>query len=114
MAKAILFGDLRDDGLIRVWRTIHSQPGKPELEISAYPEGYAFDSLPEVPAAKRGVDFVMLFNPGNQTFTWEEKERALNEKEVMEKQSEAIEENNALLKQLIGEIQKTNAKLDVK
>ncbi|MFA5394661.1 MAG: hypothetical protein WC346_01430 [Methanogenium sp.] len=112
MAKAILFGDQREDGLIRVWRTIHSQPDKQELRISDYPEGYEFEALPEAPKAKKGIDFVMLFNPNNGTFVWDEQERALNDREVAERQTEVMEENNTLLKQLIDELRNTNAKID--
>ena len=111
MAKAILFGEVREDGKVLVGSTIHSQPGKAELVASAYPEGYEFDKLPDPPAEKRGVTPVLIFDPTKGEFEWEEKERPLTDSESIEVQTEAIEkqtivigEQNALLTQLLTEM----------
>lgn len=102
---AVLFGDTRPDGKIRVWRTLHTQNGQP-VDATEYPEGYEFEALPEPPAPKAGVDQIMLFDPATSEFTWEEKERPLNPDEVNVKLLEAVE-------RLTTALEATEQKLDV-
>ena len=111
MAKAILFGEMREDGKVLVGSTIHSQPGKAELQASAYPEGYEFDKLPDPPAEKRGIMPVLVFDPVKNEFEWEEKTRPLTDSESIEVQTEAIQNQtaalgvqNTLLTQLLTEM----------
>lgn len=89
MAKNILFGETREDGKIRVWRTQHAAPGK-ELDEKSFPEGYAFAAMPEHPAPKRGVDHIMLYDPKTEEFSFEEKQRPLAQEEVLESLVEQI------------------------
>lgn len=84
---AILWGDLRQDGLIRVWRTLHTA----DATIEKCPDGYEFEAIPTYPAPKKGVDFVWLFNPVTKAHTFEEVARPLNDKEVMAEINEKLD-----------------------
>jgi len=105
-SMAVLFGDLREDGLVRVWRTLHNVDGK-EVLAKDYPDGYEFDKLPENPQPKKGIDHIMYYNPKDGKFIWEEEERPLNQEEIM---LDLVETNKGILDTLT----KLNSKLEVK
>lgn len=96
---AVLFGDLRKDGLVRVWRTLHTSEGK-KVDAKDYPDGYEFDEMPEYPEPKKGISHVLLFNPDTQEFSFIEEERALNEEEAREELLEVSREILATLKRM--------------
>ena len=90
---AILFGDLRKDGKVRVWRTIHTkQEGKSIVDVKAeeYPDGYEFDAMPEYPPEERGKEHVWLFDPVTKTHSFETNDRKLTPDEVMEEINEKL------------------------
>lgn len=93
---AVLFGDLREDGKIRVWRTLHNVDGK-DVVAKDYPDGYAFDKLPDNPEPKKGIDHVMFFDPETKEFSFEERERPLSQEEVI---ADLLETNKAILEVL--------------
>jgi hypothetical protein len=111
MAKAILFGETRPDGKVLVGSTIHSQPGKQELDIANYPEGYEFDKLPEVPVLGPGKEPVLVFDPSTKGMIWEEKDRPLTQVEAIQAQTAAIERNNALMEQLSAQMGALNTNI---
>lgn len=95
---AILYGDRREDGLIRVWRTQHILPdgagGTREItkeDAGKFPDGYWFDALPDAPAAVPGIDHTMYFNPDTEEFVWEATERPLTQEEIISSKLPALE-----------------------
>jgi hypothetical protein len=102
----VLFGDTRDDGLVRVWRTLHRIEGK-EVDPKKYPDGYEFDAMPEYPAPEKGITHVQLFNPETGEFTYETEERPLTQEELM---SDIVETN----KQVIEVLGRIEAKLSTR
>lgn len=91
---AILWGDKREDGLIRVWRTLHTA----DATIEKCPDGYEFDAIPAYPAAKKGINFIWLFNPLTKENTFEEEARELTDKEVLTDINAKLDELLALNK----------------
>lgn len=87
---AVLFGDVRPDGKIRVWRTQHIMPVEPGSETTReitvedtplYPDGWWFESLPEYPDPEIGKDHIWLFDPKTGAHLFETNERPLNSDE---------------------------------
>jgi len=97
----VLFGDTREDGLVRVWRTVHRVEGK-EVKAVDYPDGYEFENMPEYPAPEKGINHVQLFNPETGEFTYETEERSLTQEELM---SDIVETNKKVIEAL-GRIEK--------
>lgn len=87
----VLFGRQREDGNIIVQKTLHRVKGE-EVVASDYPDGYEFDELPETPASKRGVEPVMIFDPRNKKFIWEEKEKQLEDTDKLDMILEKMDE----------------------
>ena len=90
---AILFGDTRPDGKIRVWRTVHTKKvGKEVTDIKKEdcPDGYEFDEMPEYPAPERGKDHVWLYDPIKKEHSFEVIERPLTQDETMQEISEKL------------------------
>ena len=79
----VLFGDTRPDGKIRVWRTLHQVEGK-SVDPKDYPEGYAFEAMPEFPAPEPGVSHTWLFDPEAGEHSFEEEERPWTPEEIMQ------------------------------
>lgn len=97
---AILFGDQRPDGKIRVWRTVHTKrEGKTTREVTKqdFPEGYEFDKIPEYPAPERGKDHIWIYNPETQTHEFETVERPLTTEERQEELTEKLDRLLTLL-----------------
>ena len=90
---AILFGDLREDGKVRVWRTLHTtMDGKNVVDVKKedYPDGYEFGVMPEYPVAERGKEHIWLFDPVSVEHSFETKDRKLTPDEVMEEINEKL------------------------
>ena len=90
---AILFGDTRPDGKIRVWRTIHTKhEGKNIVDVKKedYPDGYEFSEMPEYPAEVRGKEHIWLFDPKTGEHSFETNDRKLTPDEVMEEINEKL------------------------
>lgn len=106
---AILYGDRREDGLIRVWRTQHIMPdgtGKTRevtrADLDSFPDGYWFDKLPDAPAAQVGIDHILYYSPDTEGFVWEANERPLTPEEESVIKLEAFEQAIAELSILIA------------
>lgn len=98
---AVLFGDKREDGLIRVWRTVNFKPDGTEHTTAEHPDGYDFAEMPEQPTPKKGIDHIWLFNPETKEHIFEEVARPLTkeerEEELIDKMTrlvEALEKQN--------------------
>ena len=90
---AILFGEERQDGKIKVWRTVHTKRvGKDVVSVTKkdYPDGYEFDEMPEYPQPERGKDYVWLYDPVKKEHSFEVVERPLTQEEVMHEINEKL------------------------
>jgi hypothetical protein len=81
---AILFGETREDGKIRVWRTLHEKAVGVPHKIEDNPDGYEFDKIPEYPTPLRGTDDIWLYDPKTKEHSFERVERPINEEEKKE------------------------------
>lgn len=109
---AILYGDKRADGLIRVWRTQHILPdgagGTREItreDAGKFPDGYWFDALPDAPAAQVGIDHILYYSPDTEEFTWEAHERALTSEEITAQELPQLKARIAALENGIGTLE---------
>lgn len=109
---AILYGDRREDGLIRVWRTQHIVPdgqGKTRQierkDLDKFPDGYWFDEMPDAPAAQVGIDHILYYNPDTEEFTWEAHERALTSEEITAQELPQLKARIAALENGIGTLE---------
>lgn len=79
---AVLSGDKRPDGKIRVWQY---------NEKDNYRAGFeTVDKIPPFPPYKRGVTWVMIYDPKTKEFEFEEESRKLDEAEALELVAEAL------------------------
>jgi len=79
---AVLSGDKRPDGKIRVWQY---------NEKDNYRAGWiTVDTIPPFPPYKRGVLWVMIYDPQTDKFEFEEEPRKLDEAEALELVAEAL------------------------
>ena len=79
----VLFGDVRPDQKIKVWRTLHRVEGK-LINPKDYPEGYEFESMPEFPAPEPGVSHTWLYDPEAGEHSFEEEARPWTSEEIMQ------------------------------
>lgn len=73
----VIFGDTREDGKLVV--------GCVQWQIESHPNGTTVAKVPDYPAPETGKDAVMLYDKITGEFSFEQKERPLNEQEQMEK-----------------------------
>lgn len=78
----VIKGDNRPDGKIRVWQM--------NKEINERPGWTSVDHIPEFPPTKRGINYVMLYDPKAVEFEFEEEKRALTQEEATESVAEAL------------------------
>lgn len=98
----VLFGDVRSgDGKIRVWRTLHQVEGK-TVNPEDYPEGYAFEAMPEFPAPQPGINHIWLFDPKTEEHTFEEEERPWTPEEIMQHRFPQVEDRLMELEKATG------------
>ncbi len=96
----VLFGDVREDGLIRVGSTLHKVRGK-TIEAKDYPEGYEFDLMPEAPEHEPGVHHIWLFNSKTGEHSFEAEERPWTQEEIVEYRIPELEQEIADLEKRI-------------
>jgi hypothetical protein len=89
---AVLFGEERPDGKIRVWRTVHKLAGV-EAEAKNFTDevGYDFDKIPDYPLPEKGKDFIWLFDPKTSEHSFESVDRPLTQEEIQQEISEKID-----------------------
>ncbi len=100
----VLFGDVRGDGLIRVWNTLHRVKGK-TIEADDYPEGYEFESMPKAPKPEPGVSHIWLFDPETRTHSFESEERPWTQEEIVEYRIPELEKEIADLEQRVAALE---------
>ena len=88
----VLFGDMREDGLIKVGRTLHRVGGK-EVDPRDYPEGWAFDDMPEPPTPRAGINHIWLWDPKTGEHSFEEEEREWTQEELVQVKIPELEQH---------------------
>lgn len=83
----VLFGDMCEDGLVRVWRTAYQDSEGVWATTEKYPEGYDFDVMPDAPY-EFGMSPILYFNPKNKEFVWKMVPRKLEVEESLLKLSD--------------------------
>lgn len=84
----LIRGDL-DGSKLRVWQTFVGQKDA-DGNIIIEEGWYKVDKVPDFPAPKRGIDFVMYFDINTKEFSFEEVVRELTDRELMEEQNELL------------------------
>jgi hypothetical protein len=72
----VIFGDAREDGLIKV--------GSIQWQIASHPNGISVNSVPEYPTPIKGKTYIMLLNPETKDITFESVDRLLTSEELQE------------------------------